>query len=146
MRASFAVIVALITLHAVAPASLLAEIASNPVRCSREVKECFMRMGEERSACFYNTSKAPACVRTDIGALALQRWAFSPGSELGLADGEESAALSGPRLIDPSCIAKFDALWSSYVMRDEVAGPTMEMLRRALDLCNRVDMENLPAP
>ncbi|MCB0320236.1 MAG: hypothetical protein KDD60_04865 [Bdellovibrionales bacterium] len=87
-------------------------------QCARLVHGCFgSDEGETRSNCLFSTAKHPFCEGTTLGKLVYQRWLMAPARIGGL--DEKSPGFLGPKLVDQECLANFDGLFVSSLVRGD---------------------------
>lgn len=101
--------------------------------CEQVLQECFAFNEKARAACIDKASKNESCTDSALSTLARERWAISPQEQA-------APALTGPQLVDRSCLENFDNRWSSMLIAKEITNEEVEILRNELRSCH----EQLP--
>jgi hypothetical protein len=111
--------------------------------CVDMVKNCFARLPEDRSSCFYVASRASQCTNTETGALSYKRWALDP---VPTGNAEPPPAFMGPRLVDRDCLANFDNRWSSELLRGDSTIASVKQLGDQLERCYKETAIDISRP
>lgn len=108
--------------------------ASNVGACAIQVKRCLGSEGIERTSCFYFASINPACEQDPLGSLAEMRYHMAPVVE---GEGDTIPSLTGPRMIDVTCVARFDQTLRESEVWEDGSEERVTMLKDELSKCSR---------
>lgn len=100
--------------------------------CLAIIRDCFAHAGNQRSQCFYNAAYNPFCSGLEAGRLSLKRWAMNPNNTSPV---DPAWGLVSPVMIDKECIAQFDNVWSSALIRGDMTSEDVAQLETRLDKC-----------
>lgn len=122
---------------------LAVEMDGSLPQCREMVKNCFVSSDDEKSKCFFSTSKHPFCEGSALGSLVFKRWAMVPHKVQGI---QAPPALLGPQLIDKVCISEFENKLSATLQQNKISSDSMQSLDRFLDSCSREISDRLARP
>jgi hypothetical protein len=111
--------------------------------CVDVVRNCFARAGQDRSSCFYSSSRNVQCEGTDTGRLSYKRWALDP---VPAGNAEPPPAFMGPRLVDQECVSNFDNRWSSMLIKSDEAVASTPQLEAQLESCYKTVSIDIARP